>query len=143
MRCAMDLMTMAVARKVEIEEQKRIREEDRKAQVIQNTLSWCEEIGEVLENMAFKGEKPVYVHLSSIENTNGDICLVKGIKGKYADPRRLSYEEYGNRLNLDLIKKWFNEFCFEVEVKEVLYYKYGWGCLRRYRLVIKPNPNCL
>ena len=41
------------------------------------------------------------------------------------------------------IKKWFNEFCFEVEVKEVLYYKYGWGCLRRYRLVIKPNPNCL
>ena len=34
MRCAMDLMAMAVTRKTEIEEQKRIREEERKAQVI-------------------------------------------------------------------------------------------------------------
>ena len=139
----MDLMAMAVTRKTEIEEQKRIREEERKAQVIQNTLEWCEKVGQELEKKAFNGEKPIYTHLSSLDNTNGDISLVRGVKGKYADLRRLSYEEYGDRLNLDLIKKWFNEFCFEVETKEVLYYKYGWGCLRRYRLVIKPNSNCL
>lgn len=139
----MDLMAMAVTRKAEMEEQKRIKEENRKAQVIQNTLSWCEKVGQELEKKAFNGEKPIYTCIFSLENIDEEVNLIKGIKGKYADPKRLSYERYGEKLSLELIKEWFSEFCFTVQTKESKYYQYGWGCLTRYDVVIKPNPNCL
>lgn len=137
MKCALDLMATAAINaqaNAQMEELRRQREAERlRAQ----TVRFCERIGDKFEELANKGEQPIaYFYCDSAGN------VLNETNADYAD-NRLSYRLSGECVDLDYVKQWFAQYCFDVIIKKFGYYRYWWGYQHGYSVEVRPMPECL
>lgn len=138
MKCALELQMKATVRAEEIRKAKIEAERKEKIAIRANTLAECERIGLILESEADKGKQPFYhFHVSNWDNR-----VLKETREDYAD-RRVSYNSTTLKLDLDLMREWFAQYCFAVKLKEFYYYEYGCGCCSGWTVYIEPSAECL
>lgn len=136
MRCSMDLMTTAMVVQEEQRVAKQIAEEKHQIEVMEKTVKWCEEVGKILEEKAEKGFSPRHTFVM----WGADEMIAT--YDDYAD-RRKSYKYSGNELNLGVIKEWFKQYCFTLDIQEIEFWKYFYGKVRGLSITIEPDPICL
>ena len=140
MKCAMELMATATARKIEIENEKIAERERYLAKVRKNTIAWCEKIGCQLEEMANQGKSPIFSFVFS--EINGDGYEMVSNTTLYADHRE-SWHSTGEKLSLAIIAEWFSQYCFSVYKQKIKVWRYGLGQLNALGVTIKPTPDCM
>ena len=139
MKCALELVAIASAKAEEIAREKELQKMREKESRRAETLKLCERLGAELEQQANEGKVPSVSFRCSGEEGRE---LVKTYDD-YAD-KRLSYRVRGEAIDLDILKEWFAQFCFEVTVSNFDYYRYGFGwCMNGCSVNIKPSPECL
>jgi hypothetical protein len=131
MKCALELQMIAKAR---VEENRKKEE----LTIRKHTLRECERIGDFFENQAEKGEN-VCCYKFYIDKTGQKL---KETRTEYTDHRR-SYISTGLKIDIDIMREWFKPYCFNVEIQNFNYYKYGFGELKGYIIYIRPFANCL
>ena len=138
MRCALELVMTATIKAEEKAAFKALREQEERERKRANTIRYCEKLGERLEKKADKGELPQ----TSFYCDKWDKRPLVSTYSDYAD-KRLSYREDGDELDLELLKEWFAQYCFDVAVNEYGYYRYGCGYCKGYEIVISPAMECV
>lgn len=137
MKCALDLVataTLTAQANAQMEELRRQRE----AELLRShTTRFCEKIGEELEALAHKGKQPVTSF--HCDNTGN---ILTSTYGDYAD-NRLSYRLSGDYVDLNYVKQWFAQYCFDVTITQFGYYRYCWGYQHGYAVEVRPMPECL
>ena len=137
MKCALELTNIAIERKQEIENEKILKEMRENEARREATIQFCEKIGVELEARAAKGEKPIYIFkCSQYKNT-----VLSETRKDYADGR-LSYRSSGPRLNLQVLREWFAEYCFKVTIHEFAFREFGYGYDKGYDIMITPDVQC-
>ena len=137
MKCAMELTAIAMVRAKEIAEEEALRKQKELEEQRKYTHAFCQQLGTELEELANKGKKlAVSFKCSSwyrpLRTTHRD----------YAD-RRESYNLEGCILDIEYLKQWFENYCFEVKMQPIYYWMYGYGECKGYDVVIVPKPQCL
>ena len=138
MKCAMELMVIATVKAKEIEKEKKLSEQREREAKRVRTILYCEKLGNQLEALAENGEKPSI----SFYCTGYNHRPLTSTFSDYAD-RRLSYKCCGEPLDLQVMAKWFADFCFAVTLEKFDYYSYGCGICSGYKVVISPKAECL
>jgi hypothetical protein len=138
MKCAMSLMATSAIRARENEEARRVakRQEDEARQ--ERTIRLCEQLGEELEQRANEGKTPKIIFCCDKYHYRP----LKSTTSEYSD-HRVSFIPQGQGIDLKVMRNWFAQFCFELEVTEFPYWYYGCGRVRGYQIMIKPNPACI
>ena len=137
MKCALELQMIAT---VKAEENRRaeIEAEKRKAMILQKeTIAECERIGAILEELAEKGKSPIYRFY-----IDRYWVVLKETYKDYAD-RRLSYRPTSLKIDINTMKEWFKQYCFDVEIKDFRFYQYLFGVCRGGEIIIRPSAECL
>ena len=137
MKCALELQVIAT---VKAEENRRaeIEAETRKAIAIQKeTIAECERIGVILEELAEKGKSPIYRFY-----VDRYWQVLKETYKDYAD-HRLSYNPTSLEIDINTMKKWFKQYCFDVEIKNFRFYQYWFGVRSGGEIIIRPSAECL
>lgn len=135
MKCAMELITVADRIAKEREELALLKALEEKEKRRKYTLQECELMGEQLERLAYDGKTP---HLS-FECDDGGMRLKDGTR--YADGR-MGQTRWGNELDFETLKEWFENYCFSVTFKEMVWWCYGCGAYKGYLITIEPAPQC-
>lgn len=138
MRCAFDLVTTANFIAEEKERLKTIQEQLEREELRVRTIQYCEKLGAELEQKSEKGEQPIIDFHCSHNGTP----LVATFSD-YAD-RRLSFNwSKTGKIDLELMKQWFADYCFQVKTTPYDYYCYGLGVCSGYLVKISPAPQCV
>lgn len=136
MKCATELMTIA---KVKAEEIARAEQEKRERETmarIARTIKHCEELGNTLERMAEQGKEP-----SVTFYTDEYHRLMEPTYSRYADGRK-SFIWSRESIDLEMLKEYFEQYCFNLTVKQFDYWYYGLGLNQGYVITISPAPKC-
>lgn len=137
MKCALELQMIAT---VKAEENRRAEAEaeKRKAMILQEkTIAECERIGMILEELAEKGKSPIYRFY-----VDRYWRVLKETYKDYADGR-LSYNPTSLEIDINTMKKWFKQYCFDVEIKNFRFYQYWLGINSGGEIIIRPSAECL
>jgi hypothetical protein len=136
MKCATELMTIA---KVKAEEIARAEQEKRERETmarIARTIKHCEELGNTLESMAEQGKEP-----SLVFYTDKHYRPMKPTHDDYADGRQSFIWSYDD-IDLEMLKEYFEQYCFNLTIKQFDYWCYGLGLNQGYVITISPAPKC-
>jgi hypothetical protein len=139
MRCAFDLQMIAKVRAEENAKAELLRQRQEDMARTARTIEFCEKLGRQLEEMAEKGQTPIIRF--DCENSNFPRLLVS-TRNDYAD-RRTSHRSTGEPFDLNLMKEWFAQYCFEVDCHKSWTWHYGCGQVSYYWVTISPQPQCL
>ena len=121
----------------EIKKEEELRLLKEREEKMARTIALCEDIGQILEELANDGKPPIYsFHCSKYDEKLSKTC------SDYAD-RRLSYRTVRGTIDLDIMTEWFAKYCFVIEKTDFEYYQYGSGLCFGYTIKITPNPDCL
>lgn len=137
MKCALELQMIATVRAEKLLEEENARREAAHQAIVAETLAFCEKLGQDLEKLAEKGKFPKLEFMSSSDLNQ---VLVPTYRD-YADHRE-SYTPSGN-FNFEVLKNWFAEYCFEVQLHKTYGWRYFWGEISMYRVIISPKAECL
>ena len=121
MKCALSLLAECAIHQKENEEKARIAREEAK---VKFTISICEKLGSDLEERARLGKKL---------EVSASLLKKDGYWSFWRADGRYSYSSYGKDLLFDVMKEWFNQYCFDIEVRE-------WE--HSYDIKIFPIPAC-
>ena len=143
MRCAMELLEISKAVRMEKELQKQREERLRKEKLEKSTIENCVAFGKTLEQMACSGKD---LKLILVYNDK-DKCLMSSSSCEYADKRVSHYRQTSkDSFDIKIATKWFSHFCFEIKVirKSQGYWYYGAGFISEplYTIEIVPMPQC-
>lgn len=116
-----------------------LEEEAREARIISDTLILCDDIYEELEHNVKNGINKITILMGL--NHKGGIHNVKIEKHKYANGED-SYTCLKEEYNLHLLIQTFENYCYNVELKEEKHKTYYLGWKNFLRITIKPNPIC-
>lgn len=116
-----------------------LEEEAREARIISDTLILCDDIYEKLENNVKNGINKITILMGL--NYKGGIHNVVIERHKYANGKD-SYTCLKEEYNLHLLVQTFENYCYNVELKEERHSSYGLGEQTFVRITIKPNPIC-
>lgn len=138
MKCALELVATATIRAEEIARAKEEQERAYRERIRTRTIEYCERLGEQLETLADNGKTPtLYFYCDS-----SNYVLTPTYKD-YADGR-LSYKISNyTPINLHDLCNWFADYCFNVEVENFKYQRYGCGECSGKKITISPSPVCL
>ncbi len=132
----MELMMTSIVKAKENEENEKERRIKELKKIYDDTIAYCNILGDKLENLANKGQKPeTSFYLDLYHST-----VLTPTRNDYADGR-LSYRE-GDKIDLDILIEWFSKFCFSVEKNKISYWRYWSGCNSGLKITIFPTPNC-
>lgn len=137
MKCALELQMIATVKAEENEALEAIRRETARRKLIADTITICEGIGTELEKLANKGKQPRFEFMCSFEQNE----MLRTTYRDYAD-RRESFAHAGY-FDMNTLKEWFSNYCFDVQLNSTYGWRYNWGEVRMYRVVIVPNAECL
>jgi transcriptional regulator len=131
----MELLEIMETNKARIERERIEKERKEREQKAQATLKLCEELSEKIEGLAQKG-KDLTVYFNCTEKG----AIMTPTTRDYADSR-ISYH-YQECIDLDLLKDYFKQYCFDITVvKRFEYWYYGCGKFSDGMAVrISPNP---
>lgn len=136
MKCATELMAIAKVKAKEIaraEQEKRERETMAR---IARTIKHCEDLGNTLESMAEQGKEP-----SAVFYTDEYHRLMTPTYSRYADGRK-SFIWSRESIDLEMLKEYFAQYCFNLTIKQFDYWCYGLGLNQGYVITISPAPKC-
>ena len=139
MRCAFDLEMTAKVRAEENAKAELLRQQKEAMARTARTIDFCERLGRELEKKAENGEPPIIRF--DCENRDFPRVLVATDK-EYAD-HRTSHNPAGATFDLNLLKEWFAQYCFEVTCRERWTWNYGCGRMSYYWVTISPQPQCI
>lgn len=137
MKCALELQMLAAVKAEENAIAEAARKEAARRELIAKTIAFCEDIGVELEMLANKGKKPRFEFMCSWDLDE----VLRATYRDYAD-RRESYTR-ASRFDMDTLKEWFANYCFDVQLDPTHGWRYNWGEIRMYRVTILPNAECL
>ena len=140
MKCAMELCTVAAIRAAELAEAEELRRQREANEKYERTIRVCEEIGQKLEELASKGEKPYYKFQVDYRGRR----LVRASRSDYAD-RRVEHYGTGEPLDLGVMQAWFAQYCFKMSIQSnaFAYWLYGTGRWWADTVLIEPDPDCV
>lgn len=137
MKCALELQMLAAVKAEENAIAEAARKEAARRELIASTIALCEGIGEELEKLANKGRKPQFEFMCSWDLNE----VLRTTYRDYAD-RRESYTRLSH-FDMDTLKEWFANYCFDVQLDPTYGWRYNWGEIRMYRVIITPSAECL
>jgi hypothetical protein len=137
MKCALELMVIAEAKAEEKAREQEIYERKRKEEENARTLKMCEDIGKYLEEMAENGERPYYCF-----NCSKNYSLLTKERQRYANGKTSYTTVPNSSFNIELMKEYFENYCFEVSAINYEYYNYGWGAQKGHTIYIRVSPKC-
>lgn len=143
MKCALELQTIAAAKMEEKRLQEAEAEAKRQTEIFNQTIEYCEQIGKKLEEKANAGHTPEVRFLFDYDyyNPNQGYAMKKDSRSLYAD-KRTTHSRTGEKFDLDVMTKWFDQYCFTLRHSTTGAWSYGSGCTRVYSVVIEPSPEC-
>ena len=136
MKCATELMAIA---KVKAEEIIRAEQEKREREImarIARTTKYLEKLGNTLESMAEQGKEP-----SIVFYTDRYYRPMEPTYNEYADGRK-SFIWSCDSIDLEMLKEYFEQYCFNLTVAQFNYWCYGLGVKQGYVITISPAPKC-
>jgi hypothetical protein len=137
MLCARELQKIADQKHEEQKAKNLILEAVLRKQKYERTLKWCEILGEQLITRANEG-KSITTELMC---TIGYLNILKATTSEYADHRESHYVVDGC-IDIEQMKEWFAQYCFEVVTSRSWYWAYGYGQRACNRIKIRPKPKC-
>jgi hypothetical protein len=143
MKCALELQAIAATKKEEKRRQEAEAEAKRQTEIFNRTIEYCEQIGKKLEEKANAGYTPEVRFLFDYDyyNPNQGYAMKKDSRSLYAD-KRTTHSRTGEKFDLDVMTKWFDQYCFTLRHSTTGAWSYGSGCTRVYSVVIEPSPEC-
>ena len=136
MRCAMELQMTAMAKAEQKAREEAARKAKEAAIIEAATFKKCEELGATLEALAEAGQNPVV-------NFRMRWGRVLGTTNQEYVDHRLSYFPTRTEISLDVMRAWFAQWCFKVEVRETYGWIYGAGEVSMDIVTIRPDAECL
>lgn len=137
MKCALELTELAKRRHQEILVEKMLKAKKEREEEVARTISYCEKIGITLENLANDGRYPkTSIYVDAYENRP-----LKSTCSDYADGR-VSYRIADKKIDIELMTKWFNKYCFAVKILDFPHWRHGCGSCSGYEIQVFPIPAC-
>lgn len=137
MLCARELQMIADQKHEEQKAKDLILQAILKKQKYERTLKWCEILGEQLSARAREGKSLT----TELVCTPGWRYVLKATTTEYADHRE-SYYVVDDCIDIEQMKEWFAQYCFEVVTSRSWYWNYGCGKCSCNRIRIRPRPKC-
>lgn len=137
MKCALELVATANFIAEQNAREKALAEQREREEMQARTIELCEKLGSELEEKALRGQHPtICFYCDKYSNR-----ILTSTYSDYADGK-LSHR-CGKQIDLDLLKRWFEKYCFEVKTSNYDYRQYGWGWCSGSKIEITPAPACL
>ena len=136
MKCATELMTIAKVKAEEIAKAEQEKRERETMARIARTIKYYEELGNTLESMAEQGKEP-----SVVFYTDGYCRPMKSTHNDYADGRE-SFRWDCDSIDLEMLRDYFEQYCFNLTIKKFNYWHYGLGLKQGCAITISPAPKC-
>ena len=138
MKCALELTAIIVEKKEEKAKEKFLKEMAEREARREATIRFCEKTGAVLEAKANRAEDLEYTFYC---NQHSKGILLRTFND-YADGR-LSYRTSDSKIDIELLREWFAEYCFKIIIEDFDYREYGFGYRSGYKITILPDMQCV
>lgn len=138
MKCALELTAIIAEKKEEKARAKLLKEMAEKEARRETTIRFCEKTGAILEAKANRAEDLKYTFYCN-QRSKGILLMTFN---DYADGR-LSFRTSDSKIDIELLKNWFAEYCFKIIIENFDYREYGFGYRNGYKITILPDMQCV
>ena len=132
MKCALELVAESLIAEEKIKKEREERDRARYQEIEKNTIQYCENVIAKYLDACAKTGSPIKCSLKFTVGKSdvGGLFVSHPLepeKIRYADGAHSLAIRWGTSISLHILKKYLEQFCFEVSALETTYNSYGWG----------------